>query len=116
MYWYFVKNIITYRYTAFKHFMIRNNTQEKIKGINKYDENLPNDYNIIERVLVEIYDHDTKSSIIKTFKLIDYIGEYEGRDSKVLEYTIYILFKKRKNREDVIPENIFNVSILVNIF
>ena len=115
MYWYFVKNIITYRYTAFKHFMIRNNIQEKIKGINKYDENLTNDYNIIERGLVEIYDHDTKSSIIKAFKLIDYIGEYDGRDSKYQNIQ-YILFKKRKNREDVIPENIFNVSILVNNF
>ena len=97
MYWYFAKNIITYRYTAFKHFMIRNNIQEKIKGINKYDENLTNGYNIIERVLVEIYDHDTKSSIIKTFKLIDYIGDYEGRDSKVLEYYI-CCSKKRTGR------------------
>ena len=76
--------------------MIRNNIQEKIKTIIKYDENLTNDYNNIERVLVEIYDHDTKSSIIKTFKLIDYIGECEGRDSKVLEYTIYIVQKKKE--------------------
>ena len=95
--------------------MTKNNIQEKIKSIIKYDENLTNDYNIIERVLVEIYDHDTKSSIIKTFKLIDYIGEYEGRDSKVLEYTIYIV-QKRKYREDVIPENIFNVENQVITF
>ena len=96
MYWYFVNNIFRYRYTAFKHFMTKNNIQEKIKGIIKYDENLTSDYNIIERVLVEIYDHDAKSSIIKTFKLIDYIGDYEGRDSKVLEYTIYIVQKKKE--------------------
>ena len=102
--------------------MIKNNIQEKIKSIIKYDENLTNDYNNIERVLVEIYDHDTRSSITKTSKLIDYIGDYEGRDSKVLEYNIYyyynifIVQKKIKNKEDVIPENIFNVSILVNVF
>ena len=47
MYWYFVKNINTNRYAAFKHFMTKNNIQEKIKSINKYDENLTNDYNII---------------------------------------------------------------------
>ena len=46
--------------------------------------------------MVEIYDHDTKSSIIKTYKLIDYIGDYECRDSKVLEYTIYIVQKKKE--------------------
>ena len=46
--------------------------------------------------MVEIYDHDTTSSVIKTFKLIDYIGDYEGRDSKVLEYTIYIVQKKKE--------------------
>ena len=50
--------------------MTNNNIQEKIKSITKYDENLTNDYNIIETVLVEIYGHDTNSSIIKTFKLI----------------------------------------------
>ena len=76
--------------------MTKNNIQEKIKSITKYHENLTNDYNIIERVLVEIYDHDTRSSITKTFKLIDYIGDYEYRDSKVLEYYIYIYCSKKE--------------------
>ena len=76
--------------------MTKNNIQEKIKSIIKYYENLTNDYNIIERVLVEIYDHETRSSITKTFKLIDYIGDYEGRDSKILEYYIFIV---QKNKE-----------------
>ena len=40
--------------------------------------------------------------------LYDYDGGLE-----VLEYMLYIV-QKRKNKEDVIPENIFNVSILVN--
>ena len=100
MYLHFVKNINTYRYTAFKHFMTKNNIRDKIKSIIKYDKNLTNDYNIIERVLVEIYDHDTRRSIIKTFKLNDYIGDYEGRDSKILDYTIYIVQKNNgKERE-----------------
>ena len=76
--------------------MTKNNIQEKIKSIIKYDENLTNDYNIFERVLVEIYDHDTRSFTTKTFKLIDYIGDCEGRDSKVLEYYIYIVQKKKE--------------------
>ena len=52
--------------------------------------------------------------IIKTIKLISFIEDYD-KDLEELEYILYIV-QKRKNKEDVIQENIFNVSILVNIF
>ena len=50
---------------------------------------------LLLKFLVEIYDQDTKSSITETFKLIDYIEDYEGRNSKVLEYYIYCSKKER---------------------
>ena len=50
----FLNKIYECRYTAFKHFMLKNNIQEKIKSKKKYSENLTIDYNIIERVVVKI--------------------------------------------------------------
>ena len=80
--------------------------------IKKHSENLTIDYNIVERVVVEITKDDQE--IIKTINLISFIEDYD-QDLEVLDYILYIV-QKRKNKDDGTQESIFNVSILVNIF
>ena len=50
---------------------------------------------------------------ILTMSLMNYLYDYDG-ELEVLEYILFIV--QKKNKDNVIPENIFIVSILVNIF
>ena len=75
----FLNKIYEYRYTAFKHFMLKKLYKEKLKK--KYSENLTIDYNIIERVVVKI--NNDNQDIIKIIKLISFFEDYD-KDLEVL--------------------------------
>ena len=62
---------------------------EKIKKKDNYEENLTNDYNILNRIRVRV----VQSNIVLTISLMHYLHEYDC-DLEVLEYIM--LFKKMR--------------------
>ena len=71
--------------------MVKNNIPEKIKSKSNYQDNITNDYNIVDRVKVRVRNTDR----ILTMSLINYLFDYDG-GLDVLEYIIYIVQKKKE--------------------
>ena len=71
--------------------MVKNNIPEKIKSKSNYQDNITNDYNIVDRIKVRIRNTDR----ILTMSLMNYLYDYEG-GLDVLEYIIYIVQKKKE--------------------
>ena len=71
--------------------MVKNNIPEKIKSKSNYQDNITNDYNIVDRVKVRVRNTDR----ILTMPLINYLFDYDG-GLDVLEYIIYIVQKKKQ--------------------
>jgi len=80
--------IIKSRYTAFRHFVLKNNINESTKIKDDYYMNLKN-YNIIERLLVLVAE-----TSIRTITLLDWFNRYGDENMEVIEYQIYIVQKK----------------------
>ena len=76
---------------CFKTFCNKKQYTGKVKTKSDYQDNITNDYNIIDRVRVRVKNTDR----ILTMPLINYLYDYDG-DLEVLEYILYTVQKKKE--------------------
>ena len=75
--------------------MVKNNIPEKIKSKSNYQDNITNDYNIVDRVKVRVRNTDRILTILTILTIINYLFDYDG-GLDVLEYIICIVQKKKE--------------------